>query len=310
MRQLMLFPLAFAFATAAVAGPLDIVTVGAPAINCKFDTDCNITVSDTTANISLPGSSGSGFLQSRTFPPGEPGTAAAGLYAYEYRIDLRNVAGLTVAPCISQLRLDFGPIALVDYNGDGNTDQVYVVTSGGLGTVAPSSASQTGDQITFNFSPPVCVGSSPGHGDSSFFFGLASTQPARHVMAQVSYSPPAGTLNLDARVPQLAGGGFVLAPPGAVKAGTTVFLRVTGAKPGTIVDLYTGIESGRTSIRACAVAIGVKNAKLATTAAADAKGNARLKLALPKDLAGKTLYLQALDRSACRVSEVVTAKVE
>jgi len=310
MRQFTVFLFAFAFATTAVAGPLDIVTVGAPAINCKFDTDCNITVSDTTANIALPGSSGSGFLQSRTFPPGEAGTVAAGLYAYEYRIDLRNVAGLTVAPCISQLRLDFGPIALVDYNGDGNTDQVYVVTSGGLGTVPPSSASQVGDQITFNFSPPVCVGSSPGHGDSSFFFGLASTQPARHVTAQATYSPPAGTLNLDARVPQLAGGGFALAPPGALKAGATVLLRVTGAKPGTIVDLYTGTESGRTSVRACAMAIGVKNAKLAATAAADAKGNARLKLSLPKDLAGKTLYLQALDRSACRLSEVVTAKVE
>src|SRR5262245_65622576 len=114
MRQLRIFLFAFAFATAAGAVPLDIVTVGAPAINCKFDTDCNITVSDTTANISLPGATGSGFLQSRTFPPGEPGTAAAGLQAYEYRIDLRNLTGVTAQPCIPDVRFDFGPVSAVD----------------------------------------------------------------------------------------------------------------------------------------------------------------------------------------------------
>jgi hypothetical protein len=130
MRTIRVFLVASAFATAAAAGPLDVVTVGAPAINCKFDTDCTITVSDTTANIALPGATGSGFLQSRTFPPGEPGTAAAGLFGYEYRIDLRNLVGVTAAPCVSQLRLDFGPVSLVDYDGDGNTDQVFVVTSG------------------------------------------------------------------------------------------------------------------------------------------------------------------------------------
>jgi hypothetical protein len=299
MRQIKVFLFASAFAAAAAAAPLDVVTVGAPAINCKFDTDCKITVSDTTASIALPGATGSGFLQSRTFPPGEPGTAAAGLYAYQYRIDLRNLVGVTAAPCVSQLRLDFGPVSLVDYDGDGNTDQVYVVTSGGLGSVGPSSASQTGDQITFTFNPPVCSGSSPGHGETSFFFGLASTQPARHVTANITYSPGAGTLSLGARAPQLAGGGFILAPPERLKAGTTVMLRVNGAKPGSIVDLYTGTASGSTSIRPCAVAVAMEDAKLAATAAADAKGNARLKLALPKDLAGKTVYLQALDRAAC-----------
>jgi hypothetical protein len=310
MRGIKAFLLGFASASAVAAGPLDVVTVGAPAINCKFDTDCNITVSDTTANIALPGATGSAFLQSRTFPPGEAGTAAAGLQAYEYRIDLRNLAGVTALPCISQLRLDFGPVSLVDYDGDGNTDQVFVITSGGLGSVGPSSASQTGDQISFTFDPPVCAGSSPGHGQSSYFFGLASTQPPRRVSAQVAYSPGAGTLTLSARAPQLAGGGFVLAPPAKLKAGATAILDVAGAKPGTLVDLYTGMESGSSHVRACAVAITVKNANLSATSAADKKGNARLKLSLPKNLAGKTVLLQALDRSACRLSEVVTVKVE
>src|SRR4029450_9552817 len=103
MHGIKAFLLGLAWAAAAAAAPLDVVPVGAPAINCKFDTDCNITVSDTTANIALPGATGSAFLQSRTFPPGEAGTAAAGLQAYEYRIHLPNLAGVTGLARISQL---------------------------------------------------------------------------------------------------------------------------------------------------------------------------------------------------------------
>ncbi len=310
MRKIRLFLLASAVATAAAAAPLDVVTVVAPAINCKFDTACQITVSDSTAAIALPGATGSGFLQSRTFPPGESGTAAAGLFGYEYRIDLRNLTGVTAAPCVSQLRLDFGPIALVDYDGDGNTDQVFVVTSGGLGSVGLSAADQAGDRITFTFNPPVCSGSSPGHGETTFFFGLSSTQPVRNVTAQMTYTPGLGGLTLKARAPQLAGGAFILSPPEKLKAGTNVMLLVSGAKPASLVDLYMGTAGGSTSVRTCAIVLAMKDAKLAATSAADSKGNARLKLPLPKDLAGKTLLLQAVDRSACRVSEVVTMKVE
>jgi hypothetical protein len=309
MRPIRMFLFAAIFATAAAAAPLDIVTVGAPAINCKFDTDCKITVSDTTAPIALPGATGSGFLQSRTFPPGEAGTAAAGLYAYEYRIDLRNLAGVTALPCVTQLRLAFGPIALVDYNGDGNTDQVWIVTSGGLGTVGPSSASQSGDQITFTFNPPVCAGSSPGHGESSYFFGLASTQPDRHVTAQITYSPGGGTLSLDARAPQLAAGGFALVLPGRIKAGRTIPIRVTGVSPGATVDLYTGAAKGSTQAQSCkGLSVGIGRARIAVSAIAVAKGNAELKLFLPANLRGTAVYLQAVDRSACRVGELLTVK--
>ena len=81
--------------------PLDLATVSAPGINCKFDNDCTITVTDTTDHFTVGPTSGDAFLQSRTFPPGEAGTAAAGLHAYLYRIDLRQLAGLTARPCIT-----------------------------------------------------------------------------------------------------------------------------------------------------------------------------------------------------------------
>ena len=183
------------------AAPLNIATVKAPDINCVFDSDCTITVSDTTDAITLPGGSGSGFLQSRTLPVGEPGTPAAGLYGYEYRIDLRQIAGILDIPCVTSFQIDVGPIVPLDYDNDGITENIFVVTQGGLGTVAPTSVNQSGNTITFAFSPGVCTGSYSGGGDSSFFFGLTSQYPPRQVTATLHSSPGNHTLNLAARAP-------------------------------------------------------------------------------------------------------------
>lgn len=190
------------YAAAVAAAPLDIVTVGAPAINCKFDTDCTITVTDSSDHFTIGPTTGDAFLQSRTWPPGESSTAAEGLYGYMYRLDLRQLAGLTALPCINQFTIDFGPVTPLDYNDDGNNDDVWVVTNGGLGTVGPSSAEKTGDSITFSFNPPVCAGSSPGNGESSYFFGLTSTRQPRGVEAQVR-DTLGGSTDLDARAPEL-----------------------------------------------------------------------------------------------------------
>jgi hypothetical protein len=187
----------------AVETSLRIVNVTSPAINCKFDADCSMTVSDTTGLIGWDISTGKGILQSRTHPVGEPGTPAAGLYNYAYRIALDDVMSSSNPPCVTQLRFDFGPVAPIDYDDDGTPDHVYVVTAGGLGTVGPSSAVQSGDQITFTFDPPVCAGSSStGIGASSFFFGLASSRPDRPVTAEVASTPGDGRQSVDARAPQ------------------------------------------------------------------------------------------------------------
>src|SRR4030042_3517871 len=85
-----------------LAGPLKIVTVSFPAINCKFDTDCKITVNDKGTNFTLPGATGTAFLQSRLWPKGQAGTAGANLYAYLYRLDVRQPAGATNIPCVTE----------------------------------------------------------------------------------------------------------------------------------------------------------------------------------------------------------------
>jgi hypothetical protein len=166
------------------AVPLKVVDVSAPAINCVFDTPCTITVNDTSGNVTLSGG-GTGFLQSRTFK-GLPGSPAAGLFAYEYRLDLRNAVGTLNIACVDWMMISFGPVVgSLNYGDDPKPDQVFVVTNGGIGTIGLASAIQTGSNIKFNFASPICEGGSPGNGDSSFFWGLVSKQPPKNVTATI-----------------------------------------------------------------------------------------------------------------------------
>lgn len=168
---------------------LAVAQVGAPAINCVFDPSCRVVVADTTAKIVLKGASGSGFLQSRTFT-GQPGSPGAGLYVYEYRIDLRHVYDIGKLPAITSLSIDFGAVLnTLDYNGDGKLgEQVFVISSGGLGSVAPVAVVKNGGTVTFDFGAGIRGGTSPGKGQSSYFFGLVSTRPPKYTAAQVVLS--------------------------------------------------------------------------------------------------------------------------
>ena len=165
----------FAVAPALLAQPLSVVNVQAPNVNFVFNPSGKVTVQD----LSSPILSG-GFLQSRNFQ-GAKGAPAAGLYVYEYRIDLRNVVGITMIPQIYSMAVDVGPTVKLDFNGDKKLDDVFVVTKGGLGNVALKSAVRSGNTITFTFSAPVSGGAAPGKGDSSFFFGYVSKYPRRTV---------------------------------------------------------------------------------------------------------------------------------
>ena len=181
---------------------LSIVDVAAPDINCLFDIDCTITVDDLASHFLPPAATGDAFLQSRLWPAGEAGTSGADLYPYLYRIDLRNAVGVTAAACVTEMSIDFGPIAQLDYNGDTKPEDIFVITKGGLGTIKPTKATQDAGKITFYFDPAACVGASRGKGDSTFFFGLASKLPPQVVPAHLG-----GTLGLDvtlrARAPKL-----------------------------------------------------------------------------------------------------------
>jgi hypothetical protein len=183
MRNL-LIGLLFALAPVAEGAPLRVVNVTAPAINCVFTTasPCTIGVSDTSADVPMS-AGGTGRLQSRTFK-GLAGSPADGMFAYEYRLNLTNAVGAVNIACIDWMSISFGPVVnTLDYDSDRKPDQIFVVTSGGLGTIGLASAVQTADTIKFKFSKPVCEGGSPEKGDSSFFWGLVSKSPAKEVTA-------------------------------------------------------------------------------------------------------------------------------
>jgi len=100
----------FAAASAAPAGPLTIVEVAAPAVNCAFNNagapNCTVVVEDGVGDFTLPGDNGAARLQSRTYP-GAAGAPAAGDMAYVYGVDLTNVQGLTAANCVATLTINF-----------------------------------------------------------------------------------------------------------------------------------------------------------------------------------------------------------
>lgn len=183
------------------AVPLKIVDVSAPAINCIFNPACTVVVSDSTAPIALAGAAGSGFLQSRTVKSTSASTAA-GRYSYEYRVDLRQAYGITSIPCVKSLSVTFGAPSTLDYNTNGIADeQVYVVTSGGLGSVKPTSADRSAGVITFHFGTSVCAGSSPGKGESTYFFGLAAWGSPKAITATLKDLSDSA-YSLAARAPQ------------------------------------------------------------------------------------------------------------
>ncbi|MEY2409913.1 MAG: hypothetical protein QOF48_2583 [Verrucomicrobiota bacterium] len=76
--------------------------------------------------------------------------------------------------CIKSFRLHIGPIvSRLDLNNDGtNTDNVYVVRTGGQGSAGPSKVEWDDNDLVVSFSPPLCAG------DSSFTVGfVARTGP-------------------------------------------------------------------------------------------------------------------------------------
>ena len=184
--------------TLAAAGPLTVVQVAAPDVNCVFHADCKITVTDSTGSLPLNFSAGNPFLQSRTFS-GAAGTPAAGLTGYEYRVDLRSAGGSV--DCLLGLVVDFGPVQPLPYKS-GTNAHVYVVTQGGLGSIGVKSAEQTGSVIEFTFDKPLCVGIGANSGPSTFFFGLASTKPPHAISAGMWGIGTPAYISLDARAPE------------------------------------------------------------------------------------------------------------
>jgi hypothetical protein len=189
---------ALAIPCAAQAQLLKVVEVNAPKVNCVFQTDCNLPVTDTSSNINLPflAAPGTAWVQSRTFA-GEAGAPGAGTTGYEYRLSMTQASG---AGCILGFNLNFGPHKQLPYANNELAD-VYIITSGGLGTIGLKSAERIGDMIAFTLASPLCADGPPDVKKTTFFFGLAAPAAPMHVNGSVyGYGEP-GFFGVDVRVP-------------------------------------------------------------------------------------------------------------
>jgi hypothetical protein len=199
-RELIVGMLLCPVAGVAGAAPLNVVTVSAPEINCIYETDCTVTVTDTVAAITLPSMTGAGRLQSRTFA-GQAGAPAAGKTGYEYRLDMTQATAIGDVACVTGLEVSFGPINKLQYNKVGPVDDVFVITKGGLGSIGLASAEQDrGGVITFTFSQPVCAADTSGPGKTTYFFGLTSAHTPKGIVAKVEV-PAFDPVDIKARAP-------------------------------------------------------------------------------------------------------------
>jgi hypothetical protein len=169
----------FSLVTLALAAPLfayDVVNTSWT-VQCLFSPSCSVTVTDYGSDFAISGGSGNGRLQSRIFQ-GQAGSTAAGKWIYEYRINLTPVGGIVNVPYVDQMAIQtFGTVLTYDYNGNGIvTDDVFNITSGGVGTKAVTTAYLSLPWTYFVLNNRVYAGNYPGGGESSYFFGLLSDQ--------------------------------------------------------------------------------------------------------------------------------------
>lgn len=162
-------------AGAVPASALNVVNSGFPQVNCIFSPTCVMPV---WADMSSP-IFGNGFVQSRVVQA-QSGSAAAGKWLYMYRVDLRQVVGITYLPSVSELRVPFGTAWAWDYNFDFiYTDHVFNGSWGGIGTEGVGSAPSFFGLVFLDFAGTVDAGAFPGGGESSYFIGMTSNHPPK-----------------------------------------------------------------------------------------------------------------------------------
>jgi hypothetical protein len=101
--------------------------------------------------------------------------------------------------------------------------------------------------------------------------------------------------------------GPMLAAPDPGVAGVANDFVVTGAGAGAVVVYYFGGPSGSSPVNGCpGLELDLRGGRPFGFEIADAEGNATLTRNIPAPLGGRTLGFQAVDRSACEMSNAVT----
>lgn len=90
------------------------------------------------------------------------------------------------------------------------------------------------------------------------------------------------------------------------EAGVSNKFKAAGAASGATVRFYYGSSTGQTAVSGCTnVYVGIANASVLGEATAASNGAAIHEASVPGGWTGLTRYLQAVDLSDCRVSNLI-----
>ncbi len=176
-------------------GGLTITQMDFKKLLCDFDKLCQPTLSESAGVIDLPGGvMGSVHLFGLQFA-GAYGTLGGGKTEYLFRIDMSKALSAEETPnCITELKLDVGPINKLAYAASGVPSEIIVGEPPADMGAGLYSATVTGNTVNFVFDEPVCPGPTVGSGLSSRYFGFASIYPPKPSTATVVWSgTPDGT---------------------------------------------------------------------------------------------------------------------
>ncbi len=154
-----------------------------------------------------------------------------------------------------------------------------------------------------------------GDGSSSTLQNPSHSYAAGTYTVSLTVAGPDGSdvetkLNLIAVTTAPPGNQLVLASPTPGTAGVQNTLVVTGATPGRVVGVYTGLVLGASIVNqgGCGgIPIGLgRPFRLAGKAAANAQGIATIRSTPPAGSAGRTFRFQAVEPASCRTSNIVS----
>src|SRR5262245_41256930 len=115
-----------------------------------------------------------------------------------YRISLTQAAGS--GDCLGGLVLNFGPALKLPYVPNKVAD-VFVITSGGLGSIGLKSAERFGEVIVFELAKTLCLDGGPNLANTTFFSGLPPTRRRWRPRRRSSAAETRPLYSVDARVP-------------------------------------------------------------------------------------------------------------
>ncbi|MBI3988252.1 MAG: hypothetical protein HY347_01405 [candidate division NC10 bacterium] len=245
------------------------------------------------------GSTDDGLYGNLYLPP--PGLAGA--YIIAFSASGTNAAGeLFSKGALATARVVLSPIA--NAGPDQTVNEGATVTLDGTGSSDPD-----GDPLIFSWTQttgPMVTLSNPTSPTPSFeapCVGPAGTLLTFQLITNDGLVDSAP----DTVVVTVQDLGLILSGPTPGLAGTVNTLEVSCATPDAKVFFVHGFQSSSTAVPGCpGVTVDILNPKLTARAVADTSGHVHLSGFVPNQASGKTILLQAVERSNCSFNNLVT----